>query len=117
MTKINTKKPRTKRKRNKLLRAGIKEDKKTSLKKDIPILYDPSAVVFIGSQPLHQTKTKHQASNRLEPSFILQDDSMLIPMRDINEENFGLLMSTLNRQGKRWNVTSLRGQNFFKIMM
>ena len=42
---------------------------------------------------------------------------MLIPVKDINEENFELLMSTLNRQGKRWNMTSLSGQNFYKIMM
>jgi hypothetical protein len=117
MTNRNTKKLRTTRKRNKLLRVGIQEDIKTNLKRNIPILYDPSAVVFIGSQPLHQIKTRHQARNRLEPSFILHDDTMLIPMKDINEENFGLLLSTLNRQGKRWNVTSLRGQNFFKIMM
>jgi len=117
MTTINTKKSRTKRKRNKLLRAGIKEDKKTNIKRKNPILFDPSAVVFIGSQPLHQTKRKHQTNNRQEPSFILQDDTMLIPMKNINEENFELLMSTINRQGKRWNMTSLNGQNFFKIMM
>jgi 2-polyprenyl-3-methyl-5-hydroxy-6-metoxy-1,4-benzoquinol methylase len=42
---------------------------------------------------------------------------MLIPMKNINEENLGLLMSTINRQGKRWNMTLLNGQNFFKIMM
>jgi PAB1-binding protein PBP1 len=117
MTKINTKKSRTKRKRNKLLRVGIKDDYKTNLKRNIPILHDPSAVVFIGSQSLHQIKKKHQASNRQEPSFILQDDMMLIPMKNINEENLGLLMSTINRQGKRWNMTLLNGQNFFKIMM
>ena len=117
MTIINTKKSRTKRKRNKLLRVGIKDDNKTNLKRNIPILYDPSAVVFIGSQPLHQIKKKHQAINQQEPSFIIQDDTMLIPMKNINEENFGLLMSTINRLGKRWNITSLNGQNFFKIMM
>jgi len=117
MTNRNTKKLRTTRKRNKLLRVGIKEDKKTNLKRNIPILYDPSSVVFIGSQPLHQIKKRHQASNRPEQLFILQDNTMLIPMKNINEENFELLMSTLNRQGKRWNMTSLSGQTFFKIMM
>ncbi len=117
MTNILTKKSRTTRKRFRLLRVGIKDDNKTNFKRNIPILYDPSAVVFIGSQPLHQLKKRHQASNRQEPSFILQDDVMLIPVKDINEENYELLMSTLNRQGKRWNMTSLSGQNFYKIMM
>ena len=117
MTKIDTKNSRTSRKRNKLLRVGINDDNKTNFKRNIPILYDPSAVVFIGSRPFHQMMKRHQASNRHYPSFILQDDVMLIPVKDINEDNFELLMSTLNRQGKRWSMTSLSGQNFYKIMM
>lgn len=117
MTKINSKKSSIKRKRNKLLRAGIKENKKTNLLKNIPILYDPSAVVFIGSKLLHHTITWNQANNRQKPSFILKEDAMLIPIKDVNEENLELLMSTLKRQRRRWNVTSIRGQSFFKIMM
>ncbi|NQT09249.1 hypothetical protein HQ586_09245 [Candidatus Bathyarchaeota archaeon] len=117
MTIKNIKKTRTMQKRNKLLRVGLKKINKTELKRDIPISYDPSAVVFIGSEPLHHIMERHQASNQQEPSFILQDDAMLIPMKDINEDNFELLMSTLNRQGKSWNMTSLSGQNFYKIMM
>jgi len=117
MFKINSKKSRTIRKRNKLLRIGIRQDSKSNFEGNIPIKLDPSAVVFVGSQPIHQRITGDQVNNRQEPSFILQDDAMLIPMNNINEVNFELLMSTLNRQGKRWNLTSLSGKNFFKIRL
>ncbi len=117
MTQTLAKRSRTTRKRFRLLRVGIKDDYKTNLKRDIPILYDPSAVVFISSRPLHKMMKRHQAGNRQDPSFILQDDVMLIPVKNINDDNFELLMSTLHRQGKRWSMTSLSGQNFYKIMV
>jgi len=117
MTEINTRKPRITRKKNQLLRIGLIQNRKTNYKEKISKKCDPSATVLLESQPLKKQFERHHISDSEKPSFILQDDTMLIPMKNVNEENFGLLVSTLNRQGKRWKMTSLKGKKYFKIIM
>ena len=118
MTGIKTKRTRITRKKSKIIRmVNIQERKEKIYKPNISIKCDPSSTLFIKSLPRYQDRYSQHTLKNEEKSFILQDDKMLIPTKIVNEENFGLIISTLKRQGKKWNISSVNDQKYFTITL
>ena len=51
-----------------------------------------------------------------QSAVILIGNAMLIRASAVNDSNMELLTDTLRRQGKRWELTTVDGESFFKVM-
>ena len=88
-------------------------DRKTINDIDLPILADPSSIIYIGSQRFDKMNNSGTGS---QSTVILTGDAMLIRASAVNDSNRGLLTDTLRRQGKTWEHTIVDGESFLTII-
>ena len=56
-----------------------------------------------------------EGENDAEGAAILIGNAMLIRASAVNNSNMELLTNTLRRQGKKWELTTVDGESFFKV--
>ncbi|GAF70595.1 unnamed protein product, partial [marine sediment metagenome] len=83
-------------------------DYKTINEIDLPILGDPSSIIYVGSHRFDKVGS--------QSAVVLIGNAMLIRASAVNDSNMKLLTDTLRRQGKKWELTTVDGESFFKIM-
>jgi len=79
---------------------------------DLPILVDLLSIIYVGSQ---FDKMKNSGTES-QSEVILTGNVMLIRASAVNDDNMELLADTLRRQGKKWELTTVDGESFLKIM-
>ena len=80
---------------------------------DLPLLADPSAIIYVGSQLLYRVNNSGTVSRN---AVVLVGNAMLIRASAINDSNMELLTDTIRRQGKTWELTTIDGESFFKVI-
>ena len=80
---------------------------------DLPILGDPSSIIYVGSQLVDKVNKTGTGS---QSAVVLTDNAMLVRASVINNSNRELLTDTLRRQGKTWEFTTVDGESFLKII-
>ncbi len=80
---------------------------------DLPILGDPSSIIYVGSQLVDKVNKSETGSQN---AVTFTGNTVLIRASAVNDSNRELLTDTLRRQGKEWEFTTVDGESFLKIM-
>ena len=111
MGPINTMRSGSIRYKPKFLRTRARDWKIKDI--DSPILADPSSIKYVGSQLFDKV---NKTGTRSQSPVILIGDAMLIRASAINDSNRELLTNTLRRQHKTWELITVDGESFLKVI-